>query len=777
METSRSESLPPSRRAILTGAAAGFAGMLLPVLVDQAPAHADGPLFLQAEGIRLDVNSTGLLSFSDGSGSQLMQIQHFMVKDSVLNQQRTFGGTASLVGGSVGGQAIKIVYNMAAAASAISVVGTIELTAHRANLRWEVTGSSDLLPSGFMFSRALVGSSAAEQYTPLTVWNRDSGGGVPFETNDGGVYQETFSNTRAYLSLQNTNPKYTNATWVHSPATSSGPASATTVHSTEVALVVGEIRPAAAKTIGAKRPVGVELWTDQAFNIWENTSAPMNLKAQITNGSAAAVTASLTWWAKDFNGASIGSQTLSVDVPAGSVIDRTFTINQPHPGVTFTEVSASVGAGSAFSRTNLAVLSSYDYQAGSASIFGLSNYAWLHEPSTAAVLGLMKKIGVQRVRIAYDGADGMSPAILDGASIDHNIQLGRIPIDGTPAEGTTWAQNNVATAITAGAKYFEVGNELNNPWTKGLKATEYVNQGLAPAKARLTALGSSMKVLNAGTGGMDRLWLTNFKNAGGWDLIDGLAIHPGRGNFTPDYYPPLSEWQTEVNDKYWNYFGALDQAKAMITEFGGNKELWLTEAYACTKPNSWWHDTVRHAAENILLSFALALSVGVRGVNWYQLHDSVVLHPQEADPGNHEYHYGLMNRDTSAKPSLLAYATAARAFDQCTFVRKLNFADSDIKGLQFKNADGLYLAILWSRKDGYILNLPHGDTSYFPSPEAWTDPWPTKTTLSLRATGSSVRQSDSIGVEEVLLASAGKVQVKLDGAPRLYWGLAADVDA
>lgn len=41
--------------------------------------------------------------------------------------------------------------------------------------------------------------------------------------------------------------------------------------------------------------------------------------------------------------------------------------------------------------------------------------------------------------------------------------------------------------------------------------------------------------------------------------------------------------------------------------------------------------------------------------------------PQVADPDNVEYHYGLTNRDLSPKPSLLAYATAARALDQAAF--------------------------------------------------------------------------------------------------------------
>ncbi|MFC6355545.1 hypothetical protein [Luethyella okanaganae] len=778
MAQSPSEPLHPSRRAILTGATAGLAGLLVPVVVDRSQAVAAPVIHLASDGIQLDVDAAGVLTFKDGNGVDRITVQHFMIKDEVLGQQRTYGGTPVLVTAQGGGQAAQITYAMAGSASAISVVGTIELTPGRARLRWAVGGSTTLIPTGFMFSRAMVGASAAEQYTPLTLWNRDGGGGIPFETNDGGVYQETFDTTRAYFSLASTNPRYTNASWVHAPATTNGG-----VSTTDVSLVLGEIRPAAAKTVAARRALGIDTWTEQPFNIWEDATTPMVVRTQLSNGAAAAVTAAVTFWAKDFGGALVADETVQLTIPAGGVVDHAFTVAQPREGITFVEVKAVHGADEALARTTLAILTPYSYQAGEASIFGISNYAWLHEPSVAAVVGLLQKIGVRRVRIAYAPGNpmgytaGLSPQILDGAGIDHNTQLGNIPIDGTPAEGEAWAFTNTSSAIASGAKYFEVGNELNNPWMQGLKAQQYVDQALAHVRAQLTNAGSSMKILNAGTGGMDFVWIENLKNAGGWDLIDGLAIHPGRGNFTPDYAPDPAEWDPGANGKYWNFLGSLKKANEIIASYGGNKELWLTEAYACTRPNAWWNDTLRHAAENVILSIALALSQNVRGVNWYQLHDSVLFHPQEADPANPEYHYGLMNRDASAKPSLLAFATAARAFDQATFVREFAFADPEIHGLQFVNPDGLYLAVLWSRKDGYILNADHGNTSYYATPEAWVDPWPTKTTMTLPAVGSSVRQVDVIGNETVMPAVSGSVQLTLDGAPRLFWGLAADCDA
>ncbi|MEV0390382.1 hypothetical protein [Nonomuraea sp. NPDC050643] len=241
-------------------------------------------------------------------------------------------------------------------------------------------------------------------------------------------------------------------------------------------------------------------------------------------------------------------------------------------------------------------------------------------------------------------------------------------------------------------------------------------------------------MLNAGLAGIDHVWTENVHAAGGWDLIDGFAFHPGRGNFTPDYAPPPEEWTQGDNGSYGNFLGGLRKAREMIAEYG-HKELWPTEAYACTKPNIWWHDTYRRAAENVLLTLALAKAEGVRCVNWYQLHDSVLGKPQMADP-----------------------------------------ADPDLKGLLFSTPEGP-VSILWSRKDGYLLDTDHAPGStWFAAPEPWVDGWPTKTELKLAAAGSSVRELDRLGVERRLTARDGKVKVRLDGAPRVYYGLTAAPD-
>ncbi|MFI0417184.1 hypothetical protein [Spongiactinospora sp. 9N601] len=738
-----------SRRVAIQALSAAAAFAATPA----APSRASGtaaPISIQADGITLIAEQDGSILVRDDADR--VRLSHFMIKDTVLGQQRTFGGTPSPV--TVDGRpAIQVDYTMSAAARQVKVRGLFTVSARRARLRWEVSGSTTLTPSGFMFARTVLAPSAPERYVPVTRWTRDPRGGVPYEVNAGALYQETWPGTGAYFRLDKTTPGFTNATWIHAPAT--------TGNVTEADLVLGAMRPQAADGIATGAPLSVDAWCDRPFGVHE-PNARMRLRAQVVNGSAAARRVRLTWSVRDFDGRTAGRGALSRRLAPGAVWDETFTVAGSPQGILFAEVKAASGEDEAFARTNLATLKPYEYQAEGR--FGVANYFWMLKPDKESVGELMRKIGVKSVRISYDGAPGHSPAELDALGVPHNVQLGGVVFDGTPEQVAAWADDRAAVARASRARYFEVANELNNPWMQGKRVPEYIRDGLRPIHDRLK--GSGIKLMNCGLGGMDTVWTAKFIEAGGWDLIDAFAFHPGRGNFTPDYAPPPEEWEQGENGTYWNFLGSLKEARRIVDEQGGGKELWLTEAYACTRPNRWWNDDHRQAAENVLLTLALAVSEGVDGVNWYQPHDSTIHHPQEADPANPEYHFGLLNRDTSAKAALLAYATATRTLEGARFLRWMTFPDPELKGLLF---DGF--SILWSRKDGYLLNADHGPGQWYPHKEAWADHWPTKTPLLLPATGAAVREVDCIGRERTLPVRNGKVRVVLDGAPRIYYGL------
>jgi hypothetical protein len=266
---------------------------------------------------------------------------------------------------------------------------------------------------------------------------------------------------------------------------------------------------------------------------------------------------------------------------------------------------------------------------------------------------------------------------------------------------------------------------------------------------------------------MDDVFARAMYDAGLARLTNVFNLHPGRGNVTPDY--------ASNSGTYWNFLGSVRAAKRMMSEHGNQDgELWLTEVYAPTRPNSWWDDTYRTAAENVVLTAALALAEGVTSLMWFQLHDNVKTHPHGASPGNREFHFGLMLRDRSPKPSLLAYANIAEQLDEARFVRWLPFPDAPARqGLHFQTPRG-DLAVLWTRDDGYTLNTRQvRDGAFIPAPEPWADAWKTKrkVTLPVHRDRDRVTEIDPIGRRRTLPVKEGAVTVTLDGAPRLYYGL------
>ncbi|MEV0779874.1 twin-arginine translocation signal domain-containing protein [Streptomyces sp. NPDC050428] len=758
-----------SRRGFLGAALA--AGVVLVAEPTPTTAHAAaGDVTLTAGGISLLGSVGGRLAIRDAGGVTRSAGSKFQVKDSVTGIHVSTGGTPTLSALPDGTPAIRMDYTFDAAAGPTDVTGWFSVGTSHAVLEWHVTGADTLVADGFLFSRAIQAPTAPDDYIAITEWVRDTGGGIPCEAALGIAHTSTWGTTlHGLFLLDRSRQAWTNATWVHAP----GVADPVGGWTSRADFFFSETRPSATATIGLGRELGLELTTNRDFNLYESAGEQMELTALVANGGAAR-TVGLELWVRSFDGALLAATTTTGSVSAAATWQHTFTLTAPAGGIALAEVVVRSGDDEAFARTNLAVLSSYDYQAGTDSMFGVANYPWLQRPSADAVLDLWQKAGISLVRIAYEGGPGLPPAAFDARGMRHNIEL-QPSLDATDTEAATWAADKLAVAVDAGAGYFEVGNELNRPFNTGEAAQAYVDKALRPVFDRRAATGDIIKLMNNGLAGMDKPWVENFIAAGGWNMIDAFAYHPGRGNFTPDHIPPGDNWNTGGDGTYWNFYGGLRRLKALMAEHG-EKEIWLTEAYAPTKPNSWWHDTYRHAAENVLLTLALAKAEGIRCVCWYQFHDSVLGMPQVADPDNVEYHYGLMNRDLSPKPSLLAYATAARTLDQATFRGWLTFADPQTFGLWFDTPDGPAV-VLWNRADGYLLNTAGRRTDWhFPAPEVWTDPWPTKTTVVVAAT-AAVQQVDAVGQIRQLPVTSGKVTLTLDGAPRIYYGLAPSTDS
>lgn len=752
-----------SRRAVLGGAvAAAAAGSAT------SPAYAaDLQITDTANTITLiGAPDTGEVKVLDGGGIQRLTLTTFEYAYGTGTSKVVVRTTGITKLEANGGQQFTVTYG----APVGQVVGTFTVGLRKARIRWDVTGVTELRTDSFRVARVVSGT-ATEHFDPVVLWNRDRDpgtgalrGGIPYETTNGVCYSYTWADNRAVIRFPQSTVAFSNNGYLHAVGDDSG--------FLESTIVLGAMRPHSAGVIARDGDLGIDLWTTQPFGLW-NTGGARTVNFEVVNAALSTRTVRVDWVARDWNGGST-SGTASASVGPRAVWTGNFSVTLGARDIRFVEAVVSDGATeAAFARTTLSVLSAYTYGDSEQSMFGMGNFAYLAEPSSTDVLGLMKLAGMQWIRTAYrayntlPASPGPTVDALDQAGFLHNMQLaGTLPWG---ADGAAWADDMVGRATYSGARYYECANELNLTASDKTPA-QYVSDVLEPLRTAMTAKGATFKVMTCGLAGYPEQWVQDFGAAGGWDHVDVLAYHPGRGDYTADYQP-AEPW---TNETRWNFLGTLKKAIAAK----GTKELWLTEAYAGTQPNRWWTDNHRNAPENVLLQLALAKAYGVRCVTWYTLNDSIQQQPMEADPDSVEYHHGLLHRDLGAKPSLLAFATAARWLDRSTFAGWADLGDPDLFGLVFNTPSGK-VNLLWSRKDGYILNndpvrRSQASPAYYRSPEAWEDLWPTKTnvTVPTPAATTSVRELNCLGTDVgTHQASNSQVTVTLDGAPRIFIGL------
>jgi hypothetical protein len=755
-----------SRRAVLGGTvAAAVAGAAT------SPAYAaDVQITDAANTITLVASpDTGEVRVIDGAGVQRFALTTFEYASGSGENKVTLRTTGiTSVDHVPGTQQFKITY----AAPVGQVVGVFTVGLRKARIRWDVTNVTNLRTDSFRIERVVSGT-ATEHYDPVVLWNRDRDpdtgafrGGVPFETTNGVCYSYTWSDNRAVIRFPQSTLAFSNNGYLHAIGDASG--------FLESTIVLGAMRPHSAGVIARDGDLGIELWTDQPFNLW-NTGGSRTVKLEVVNAGLTTRSVRVDWVARDWNGGTT-TGTTSGSVGARAVWNASFSVTLGARDIRFVEAVLYDGTTeAAFARTTLSTLSTYAYGDGEHSMFAMGNFAYLQEPSSSAVLGLLKLLGMKWIRTAYRAYNGYAtspgPTVdaLDQNAFLHNMQLAReLPWGGETT--SAWADDMVGRAMYSGARYYECANELNLTAPEKTPA-EYLTGVLEPLRTAMNAKGATFKVMTCGLAGYPEQWIQDFGAAGGWQHVDVLAYHPGRGNYTADYEPP-EPW---TNETRWNFLGTLK--KAIVAK--GTKELWLTEAYAGTQPNRWWTDTYRHAPENVFLQLALAKAYGVRCVTWYTLNDSIQQQPMEANADSVEYHHGLLHRDLGAKPSLLAFATAARWLDQSTFLGWADLGDPDLFGLVFSTPTGK-VNVLWSRKDGYVLNADPArrlaaSPAYYRTPEPWEDQWPTKTnvTVPTPAATTSVRELNCLGMDVAThQASNALVTVRLDGSPRIFIGLA-----
>ncbi len=601
-------------------------------------------------------------------------------------------------------------------------------------LDWELSAPGPVKTGGIMQELILPPGVVKESPYKSGLWQRNERGGVPVEVRDG--YFRAIRNGDIQLFTRVAgNVNYTSRTSDHINYRKEESGKYTA--SLELQACSPGLRGFEAAALYHKRPLALELSTAKPFTIFES-GAP-EFKAEITSFGAQRVKVEVT--ARDYDGKTVLNETRDIALKPFECNTLAFRLPEAERAIYFVEVKA----GDIFARTNLAILPPHRYEHRGESAFALSAYFMI--PDESSVYKLMERMGVRILR----HGDNRATEKYGILSLDH--------VNVNPKSSPAEAKKKIGEILDRAAKFQNPEIEFCNEWNmnkkgeeKRLLATRYA-EVLKEFAAERDKRGIDLKIIGMGMAGPDTEFLKLTAEAGALPLFTGgVALHPGRGNFTADY-----------TENFWSYLGAVRRYKKVMKELGITT-LHLSEVYAGTHPNAYWKDSYRHAAENTVLTYALGVAEGAASIQFYQLHDGVWHDQGGVKPEDSEYHYGLLMRDGVIKPSLLAYCAVAEALDGAKFVKYLDFGNK-VYGVAFETPRGP-LAFLYDRTDGCILSKK-GDVH----PEPWVEQWKTRNTHSFDTVGATVTAIDPIGRAVKIAAPGNKVKLTLSGAPLMVYGI------
>ena len=703
------------------------------------PAVAGDPVEIGSAECRLRVTD-GTAALIAPDGTPVMQLSGLKGSWAAFE---TDGGVAERISENQ----LRIDYRMRGAASTnVFLSSTYTLLDNRLTAAYNLTAPSGLKTGGTMILRKGLNQMGESHLIKAGVWQRNPGGGIAVETNDG-VFRRYHSS--GYSVLEHLGG---NANWVskHAQHISFKKIAADNRLHGETSFMIVPVNLCDDAAVAAfhRRPLSISLKTDHPFNL--STNAAITLTATVSNAQTSTldnVTFRLS--VLDFDGRIIGNLKQAISVRINGQKRLSLSI-PPVTGVYFAEASVVWNGQEYFSRTTLGAVKPYDFKHRERSIFGIA--AAFHIPSRKDVNALLKRMGVRWVRRG-DTREKL-PSIGAVANAHDNVKPNQWKDD--PEKKQAELRKRLALCDERRNPCYEFCNEWNmSALHTGKLADVYVNDWLKPLAEIRKEGGFKVELLSMGLAGADTAFLKGIHANGGWPLLDGIAFHPGRGNVTPDYI-----------GTGWTYLGAIRSMKKAVAELG-DKPLWITEAYACTMPHSSWYDSMRRAAENTVLTYVIGLAEGMKAVMFYQLHDARWANCGGINTEDSEYYYGLLDRKGAIKPSLLAYCAVAEALDGAVFQRWLEFPGTQTKGILFDTPRGA-LSVLWDRSEGY--RQAERKTDYV-SPEPWIEHWRKRVPVSLNTTQDQVTVIDCVGRRESIRADDGKVKLSLTGAPVMVYGL------
>lgn len=633
----------------------------------------------------------------------------------------------------------------------ISVSSRAELTPMGFDVTYVIRVPKDFKGSVGGIMQEWRGVDKERQVGKIGLWTRSEKGGVPFETRDCYLRQiEGLAGELDVWYVISGNHNWGNKGAEHLAIKQTAENDSFKEYEGKMSFVVVE-KGLSADVVAArrgKRHVVVSLKTDKPFNIYPQGNPSVELQLMNCH-SEHAVQTEVMVWARNFDGELLVDDKFNMALDANGVFKKHYECPLEDYGMAFVEAKAVVDGQEVFTRTTLAKLPPFEYKYLDRSNIGIA--AFFNKPSREDAFQLMRRMGVRYLR----NGDNHESQKYGMIAMMHNNVSSQVAYREKDA-------NTLDGMLEKYRKQDNVGWEFCNEWNMGKsreKKVELVRNYLSWVREidKRRRNGLKINLISQGLAGADPDFQEEIARQGGWNLFDGVALHPGRGNVTPD----------ALGDG-WMYLGAIRRTKEVL-EKHGVKPLYLTEAYACTQANNWWVDSLRQSAENTILTFAIGKAEGMAAVLFYQLHDAVWHDVGGINHQDREYDYGLLHRDCSPKPSLMAFATIAEELDGADFLRYFARRDTNLKGIEFTSLNGKF-AVLYDRTDGIKLSEKSDD---FIHHEPWITTWKTKTKHVFQADGDVVVR-DCIGRRRTIRAENGCVTLELDGAPLIVHGVSLE---
>jgi hypothetical protein len=507
------------------------------------------------------------------------------------------------------------------------------------------------------------------------------------------------------------------------------------------------------------------------FYLWNDAQKPIVLKACLANLNTKPERVEVEYLARDMDGKIIAQGQQAQRLEPLNIRELPIQISPKDIGPIFLEIQARHSRAAVFENITVGVMADRKFLDGENSRFGVAAYrgeVGMHTElrSEPQLLEFMRKIGVRWLRASGDHLLAQKYGFYTwyqngpyGPAADDYFK-GKPSWMNEPANRENFLKGNLQWVIDKKDVCLEFTNEWNlfGGENNGVLAEKLAKDWMIPLKKLRDQMVPKVKLAGCIIANGDLVFLDKIHKAGAWDSFDILAVHAACCPRTPD----LDDGNT-----YWSYLATLRRVHEAMRKYG-KKELWMTEMYAPTAPNSACSLTERQAADDITLMFGLAVAADVRGVMFYCLDDFD--HQEEiktardlGEPTEREDYFGIIRRDWMPKAGLWSYQTAAWLFDGAKFIGDIVLPDKDLRGLLFETPKGK-LALLWSRKEGFQDHGPsHTRFTHLPP---WIDPWSVRTPLTIRTEKSQVRIFDSIGREKILSPDQSKgVTVELSGSP------------